>query len=188
MAKRKRGVVSVDTDGSIHGYFPSRAEAEILSGICHKDMGRALKNHYYTCKGYRWYYEEEYREGWFLYAEEHFAWIPSDTHKRAGSGFKKGHKLGNGYAQWSEEAKERKSEAVRRMCLMRKERGDYDAQGLKQRKPVICVTDGLKFDSIKSAGEHYGIPWHYISASLKRGGTTRNKKFEYDIPKTDNTW
>ena len=51
--KPLRPIVSVNIDGKIHGFFESRKQAEELNKICHKDMGRALKNHYYTCRGFK---------------------------------------------------------------------------------------------------------------------------------------
>lgn len=183
--KPKRPVVSVDTDGSIHGYFESRTEAEKLSGICHKDMGRALKNHYYSCRGFKWYYENEYREGWFRFGEEHFAWEPSVTHKRFGTGFKKGHTLGNGYQYWTEETRRKRSEASRRLCYLRKERGGYASMAKKLMKPVVCVTDGMVFESVKACAKHYGIPSNYISASIIRNGTTKGLKFRFNDLQTD---
>lgn len=177
--KPLRPIVSVNIDGSIHGFFESRTQAEELNKICHKDMGRALKNHYYTCRGFKWYYEDEYREGWFNYGEEYFAWQPSSTHKRRGSGFKQGHTLGNGYNYWSEESKQRKRESSRKVCLKRKETGSYAIMGLKLRKPIVCTTDGLQFDAIKTAASHYGIHPNYISLAIKRGGSTKGLRFKF---------
>lgn len=179
MAKPCRSIVSVNTNGSINGYFQSRTEAENLNGICHKDMGRALKNHYYSCKGLKWYYEDEYREGWFRYGEDYFRWTPSTTHKRNGSGFVKGHTLGNCVNKWSEESRRKLSERARALCLKRKETDSYILMGLKMRKPVKCITDGLEFDSIKSAAEHYGFPRHYISAAISRNGRTKGLRFKF---------
>ena len=63
MAGAKKGVVAVDTDGSIKWYFVSRSDAERFMKICHKHMGRALKDHSLHVRGYAMYYESEYREG-----------------------------------------------------------------------------------------------------------------------------
>lgn len=177
MAKPKRGVVAVDTDGSIKWYFESRSEAEKYTRSHHRDMGNALKNRYYTLKGYKWYYESDYRDGWMRYGEEYFSWEPSETHRRFGSGFLKGHKLGNGYERWSEEAKKRRSDIARMVCLKRKENNGYVESGKKLRKPVICITDSMTFESIKHAAQHYEIPANQISASITRNGTVRNLKF-----------
>jgi hypothetical protein len=178
MAGAKKGVVAVDTDGSIKWYFVSRADAERFMKICHKDMGRALKDHSLHVRGYAMYYESEYREGWFAYGEEHFAWQPDPNRLRFGSGFVKGHQANYIY-KMSEEGKKIKSETSRRTCLMRKERGDYAIQAEKLMKPVRCVTDGMEFKSVKHCGTHYGIPPNQISEAIRRKGTTRNLKFEY---------
>lgn len=176
---RKRGVVAVDTDGSIKWYFESRTEAEKYTKTCHKDMGRALRDHYYTCKGYKWYYEDVYRDGWMACGEEQFLWKPSTTHRRFGTGFLKGHTLGNGHQTWSAERRAKQSEAARKHCLMRKENGGYVLQGLKYRKPVRCVNDGMEFDAIKIAAAHYGIPPCQISSAIKRNGTAKSLKFVF---------
>lgn len=62
---RKRGIVAVDTDGSIKWYFETRTNAEKTLKVCHKSMGHALKDHSLHVRGYVWYYEEDYRNGWF---------------------------------------------------------------------------------------------------------------------------
>lgn len=175
---RKRGIVAVDTDGSIKWFFETRTNAEKALKVCHKSMGHALKDHSLHVRGYAWYYEEDYRNGWFEFGESHFAWTPDPNRERFVGGFVKGHKANLIY-RLSEQGRKIRSESARKSCLMRKERGDYIIQGENQMKPVRCVTDGLEFKSVKHCGIHYGIAPNYISASIIRNGTTRKLKFEY---------
>lgn len=57
--------------------------------------------------------------------------------------------------------------------------------GKKNAKPVICITDGIEFPSLKAASEYYDIPECTICDNLNgRSKLVRNKYvFEY-LPKT----
>ena len=47
----------------------------------------------------------------------------------------------------------------------------------KRRKPVVCITDGMEFPSIRHASEHYGISQSCISQCVNSIGSTHNLKF-----------
>ena len=53
---------------------------------------------------------------------------------------------------------------------------DYNMQ--KQKKRVICLSDGKVFDTIKAASRHYGIPDYNICRAIKNGWVTGGLKFE----------
>lgn len=176
---KKRGVVAVDTDGSIKGYFESRAEAERYTHTDHRTMGDALKDKNHTCKGFKWWYEDVYKSLWMIHGQSYFAWTISETHKRLGSGYKKGHKLGSLRYKWSEESKKRHSEKAKETCLNSWANGRFKEYAKRLRKPVKCVTDGMEFESLKSCASFYNIPANFISSAIKRHGTTYNKRFEF---------
>lgn len=174
----KRGVVAVDTDGSIKWYFETRTKAENALKVCHKSMGHALKDHSLHVRGYAWYYEEDYRNGWFEFGESHFAWQPDPNRERFVGGFVKGHKANLIY-KLTEKGRKVRSETARMVCMRRKENGSYAIQAEKRMKPVRCVDDGNVFKSVKHCGEYYGIPSHQISAAIIRNGKVRKMKFEF---------
>ena len=76
----------------------------------------------------------------------------------------------------STETKEKRKETMRKL----KDSGAYVQTNAGHRKPIVCITDQRTFESVKAAGEWYGISSSKISSVLKgRQKTTNNLAFEY---------
>ena len=76
---------------------------------------------------------------------------------------------------WSPELREKIAKAKR----IKKENG-YRQLNQGHRKPVICTTTSETFESVKAAGEHFGINPSCITAVLKgKYKTTHNLHFIY---------
>lgn len=77
--------------------------------------------------------------------------------------------------QWTPEIRAKIAEAKR----IKKENG-YRQLNQGHRKPVICTTTSETFESVKAAGEHFGIRPSCITSVLKkRQKTTHNLHFVY---------
>lgn len=84
--------------------------------------------------------------------------------------------------KWTPELREKIAEAKR----IKKENG-YRQLNQGHKKPVICTTTSETFESVKAAGEHFGISPTCITAVLKgKHKATHNLHFIYGERKTNN--
>lgn len=172
---KKRKVVAVNPDGSVAEVFEYIKDAVAKYGMDRHSITNSCKRGT-ICHGWKWFYEEDFREIYMNCELEKLKFTRDPNRDPITNHFVKGHKAGSGFQKLTEEQKKRKVEGVRAAMKRRKESGGYDESSKKSWKPVVCLTDGKEFPSIKHASEYYGIPTHYISAAIHRVGTVRGLK------------
>ena len=171
-----RTVVSVNPDGTVDCIFDSAEQASVKHGC-----NRATINRY--CKqgliglGRKWFYEDDFRQIYMNCELERLRFTLPDDYVHGRSYFRKGHTHGNGWERKSEESRQRQREQAREQAGRLNRSGANCKGAFKTWKPVVCLTDGTEYPSIRHAADHYGIPQNKIVQAIHRVGTTCGLKF-----------
>lgn len=171
-------VVSVNPDGTVDAVYNCAADAAKLYGITPGTVNRYCRTGVIGV-GKKWFYEEKFRKIYMNCELEKLRFTLPDDYVPKRKGFYKGHTKGNGWDKKSEESKRRSVEAGIRTAKMINKDGRNRLGVSKKRKPVVCITDGNEFPSIRHASDHYGIPKVHISSCIHRVGSTRGLKFRF---------
>lgn len=172
---KKKVVVSVNPDGSVERVFDFIKDAAAYYGCDRHSITNSCRRGS-VAHGFKWFYEEDFRQIYMSCEYEKLRWTPDPNRDRWKHHFKKGHKAGNGIESWNEERLEKARATMRNNCLQRKARGGYEESRKKLWKPVICLTDGKEFPSVKHAAEHYGLSPHAVSSAIHRVGSVHGLK------------
>ena len=171
-------VVSVNPDGTVDAVFNSAADAAKLYGVVTSTI-----NHYCRTEsvglGKKWFYEENFRKIYMACEWEKLHFTLPDDYVPKRKSFYKGHKKGNGWEKKSDESKRKQKEAAAQRAKMLNESGKNRLGALNNMKPVVCITDGNEFPSIRHAAEFYGIPRGSVRHCAHRVGVTHNLKFRF---------
>lgn len=169
---RKHKVVAVNPDGSVAEVFEFIKDAVRKYGMDRHSITNSCRRGS-ICHGWKWFYEEDFRRIYMNCEYERLRFTLDPNRDPVTYQLKKGHKLGNGYERKSEETRKKMSDVARKNCLRRAADGRYKESARKNYKPVVCLTDGMEFPSIKHAAVFYNIPPGAISSCIHRIGTTR---------------
>ena len=172
---RKHKVVAVNPNGSVAEVFEFIKDAVAKYGIDRHSITNSCKRGS-ICHGWKWFYEEDFRRIYMNCEYEKLRFTLDPNRDPVTYRLRKGHLLGNGSNKRSEEARRKMSEVARQNCLRRAANGGYKESAKKNWKPVVCLTDGREFPSVKHASEFYNIPPNVISACIHRIGKTRGLK------------
>lgn len=167
----KRPVLMIAQDGTIAREFESVAECMRVLGIKYSNSLAYAIKHNQLCAGHKLIYEDEFSP------LADYRWRPTAGRNKNGT-LAKGHKLGYlFYRRTSEECKQQKR--IRSKATSTKLAADSNSRWGKGGSliPILCVTTGKEYKSIKEAALSLGIPQYYISSAISRGGTTRGLKF-----------
>lgn len=171
-------VVSVNPDGTVDAVFNCAADAAKLYGITAGTINRYCRTGVIGV-GKKWFYEQRFREIYMSCEVEKLRFTLPDDYVPKGKIFYKGHTRGNGWDKRSEESKRRISENGKHRFKEVNESGKNRAGSLKRMKPIVCITDGNEFPSIRHAAEHYGISRSNVRYCAHQVGTTHNLKFRF---------
>lgn len=169
-------VVSVNPDGTVDAVFNGAADAAKLYGVTASTINRYCRTGVIGV-GKKWFYEEKFREIYMACEMEKLQFTLPDGYVPKRGCFYKGHTRGNGWEQRSEESKRKTREDARRRIKAINKEGRNRIGAQKKRLPVVCITDGKEFPSIRHASDYYGIPGSTIQTCIHRVGSTRGMKF-----------
>lgn len=172
---KKKVVVAVNPDGSMERVFDYIKDAAAYYGCDRHSISRSCLRGT-VAHGFKWFYEEDFRRIYMNCEFEKLKWTPDPDRDRWKYHLKKGHKAGNGFEKRSEENKHKAREGQRERNRKRHERGGYEETSRRNCKPVICLTDGKEFPSVKQAAEHYGLTQAAVSGAIHRVGSIRGLK------------
>ena len=172
--KRFSPIVAIDADGSMCGYFDGIVYAARKYHLTAGKISEACKTGriYY---GLKWMYDEEYRK----------LWLEGRTHELAfkrtkyNQPMKKGTTAFKPMSEWSEESRQRRKKKYSETAYRLVHDPNCRFGKVTSRKPVLCVTTGTEYPSIKAAALALGIPKNQISGALTRNGTVHGYKFKY---------
>ena len=173
-----RPVVAVKPDGSMGGYFESISAAVRLYGMDRHSISDSCRKGS-ICHGFRWMYDEEYREYWMNGQTHKLAYKLDPYRDRLTYHWLKGHKGGNSYAKLSEERKQQLRKARREDAVRLRKETLFGHPEITQIKAVRCITTGENFPSLTAAGKHYGIRPCRISESIATKRAYRELMFEF---------
>ena len=164
-----KAVVAVKPDGSMYGWFESLGQAERQKYTRSMILHAIEKNILY--KNIKWMYKEDY-DHYVIECNTHLLsyeipskGVPGKPNPR---NVKKMHITEKGLVSLRRNMA--KATASRKM--------EYN------KKPVICISDGFVFPSIKNASNHYGIKACNISNSIIRNTKSFGRRFAlYDKTK-----
>lgn len=172
---KKKVVVAVNPDGSVERVFDYVKDAAAYYGCDRHSISRSCRLGK-TAHGFKWFYEEDFRRIYMNCEFEKLKWTPDPNRDRWTNKFVKGHKAGNGFEKRSMESKQKTKDGQRERNLKRWERGGYEETSRRNCKPVICLTDGKEFPSVKQAAEYYGLPQASVSGAIHRVGSIHGLK------------
>lgn len=171
--KRTKDIVAVDADGSMCGYFERIVDAARKYNLTAGKISDACKTgHLYY--GLKWMYNDDY----------HKLWLEGRTHELAykrtkyTQPMKKGTSTFKPMSEWSEESRQKRKEQYRQTAYRLVHDPNCRFGKVIVRKPVLCVTTGKEYPSIKAAAVDLGIPKNQISGALSRNGTVHGYKFK----------
>ncbi len=171
---KKHAVVAVNPDGSVGGYFDSIKQAHDLYGMDRHSITDSCKVGS-ICRGFRWYYEEDFRE---IYLDKDKLKYTLDPDRdRITYHFKKGHHHGNGWKNRSEESRTKFREEMKKVAIKNLSHPRF-GKGRPQ-KAVKNITTGEIYSSIKECSTKTGIPYPSVIRSLKLGKPTNGFRFDY---------
>ena len=171
-------VVSVNSDGTVDAVFNCAADAAKLYDVTAGTINRYCRTGVIGV-GKKWFYEDKFREIYMSCELEKLRFtLPDDYVPKRGC-FYKGHTKGNGWNKRSEESKKKTKETFSRMVKALNEDGRNLLGIHKKMKPIVCITDGNEFPSIRHASDYYGIPRGSIRHCAHRVGITHNLKFRF---------
>lgn len=166
-----RAVLWMNYDGTVKHRFESVKEAMAYFEVCRKSVTAACYGKF-LCRGAKLVYEDEY-VGWADYSYRPTA--GRDIYGR----LLKGHHNNATNRKMSAETRARIAEARRDQC--KRMCADPDSKWGKggKLKAVECVDTGERFESLKAAGEHFGLNPANISGAIGRNGRIHGLKFRY---------
>jgi hypothetical protein len=82
-------------------------------------------------------------------------------------------------SEWSEESRQRRKKKYSETAYRLAHDPNCRFGKVIGRKPVICITNGTEYPSIKAAAIALGLPKNQISGALTRNGTVHGYKFKY---------
>lgn len=172
---KKKVVVAVNPDGSVERVFDYIKDAAAYYGCDRHSISRSCRLGK-TAHGFKWFYEEDFRRIYMNCELEKLQWTPDPNRDRWTYRFVKGHEAGNGFFKRSEQCKKKSIEDQRKRNHKRWEHGGYSESAKRLCKPVICLTDGKEFPSVKDAAEYYGLKRAAVSGAIHRVGTIHGLK------------
>lgn len=176
---RKVPVVAVNNSGGVAGYYSSIAEAARVNGFSESSIHHAIASGG-TSYRLKWMKEEDYRKIWEEGRTDELKYsykqMNSDRARRS----------------WSSASSKKRSERIANISKSRKklvsEHPEVMAEAIKAHKqPVMCVSTGECFDSIKAFADRYGLNRISVTVAIRNGhrtgGLIVNKitKEEYEI-------
>lgn len=175
----KRPVVVIRPDGSVARRFDGVAECTRWLGVSDRHSVTHACQGKHRCRGFLLMYEEDWSP------TGHYTFRPTRGRDIDGR-LLPGHGLSSYYAE-HRSAETRAAMAERARAQSKAMAADPASRWGKpwlRTKPVRCVTTGETFGSVKAAAARHGIPHHYISSAIRRGGTTHGLKFVRHIEST----
>lgn len=172
---KKKVVVAVNPDGRVERVFDYIKDAAAYYGCDRHSISRSCRKGI-TAHGFKWFYEEDFRRIYMNCELEKLQWTPDPNRDRWTYRFVKGHNAGNGFCRRSEQRKQKAIEDQRKRNHKRWEHGGYREPAKRLCKPVICLTDGKEFPSVKDAAEYYGLKLAAVSGAIHRVGTIHGLK------------
>ena len=169
-------VVSVNPDGTVDSVFNSAEDAGKFYGVAKETVNRYCRTGRIG-QGKKWFYEEDFREIYMSCELEKLQFTLPEDYAPKRKHFYKGHPWGNGWDKKSEKDKERYREISRMNAMTVNKSGRNRLGAYKKGFPVVCLTDGNEFTSIRQAARHYGIPECSVWCCVHRVGTTHKLKF-----------
>lgn len=161
---RKVPVVAINNSGGVAGYYSSIAEAARVNGFSESPIHHAITSGG-TSYRLKWMKEEDYRKIWeegrtdelkFSYRQ-----MKSERVRRG----------------WSSASSKKRSERNANISKSRKklvsDHPEVMAEAIKAHKqPVMCVSTGECFDSIKAFADRYGLNRISVTVAIRNGHRT----------------
>lgn len=169
-------VVAVNPDGTVDSVFDNARDAAKYYKIHVSSISKSCC-HNRVCMGKKWFYEKDFKRIYMNCETEKLKFTLPENYHPGRWFFYKGHNRGNGYEKLSEENKRKIRENAVKLAERLCKTGLNTKGAWKRRKPVVCITDGMEFPSIRHASEHYGISQSCISQCVNSIGSTHNLKF-----------
>lgn len=164
MMGRKVPVVAVNNSGGVAGYYSSIAEAARVNGFSESAIHHAIASGG-TSYRLRWMKEDDYRSIWEEGRTDELKYsyrqMNSDRVRRS----------------WSSASSSKRSERSANISISRKklvsEHPEVMAEAIKAHKqPVMCVSTGECFDSIKAFADRYGLNRISVTVAIRNGHRT----------------
>lgn len=176
-------VVAVNPDGTVAGYFDFIRDAAIKSGVSRHSISFSCRRGT-ACKGFRWYYEEDFRKIYEEQRMDELKFTPDPNHEIGTGHFRKGHKLNNGFHKWSKERQERRRQLSRENCLRLINNPDSNFGPHRKSPPGICkkviaLETGEVYYSVAECARKNGVGLSALFASLRRGTRCGGKKYMF---------
>lgn len=164
MMGRKVPVVAVNNSGGVAGYYSSIAEAARINGFSESSIHHAITSGG-TSYRLKWMKEEDYRSLW---EEGRTDELKYSYRQMKSERARKG---------WSSTSGKDRSERIAKISRSRKklvrERPEVMDKAVKaHRKPVMCVSTGECFDSIKAFADRYGLNRISVTVAIRNGHRT----------------
>lgn len=161
MMGRKVPVVALKNNGDVAGYYTSIAEAARINGFSETGIHHAITSGG-TSHRLKWMRESDYRKIWEERRTDELKYsykqIKSDRARRS----------------WSNASAEKRARRASNISKSRrklvKERPEVMLEAIKaHRQPVLCVSTGECFESIKSFSDTYGLNRVSTTGAIRNG-------------------
>ena len=158
---RKVPVVAVNNNGGVAGYYSSIAEAARINGFSETAIHHAITSGG-TSHRLKWMKEEDYRKVW---QEGRTDELKYSYRQMKSDRIRKG---------WNGVSEKRRSERVAnirrsKQRLVREHPEVMDNAVKAHRQPVMCVSTGECFDSIKAFADKYGLNRISVTGAIRNG-------------------
>lgn len=161
-------IVAINTDGSVAGYYDCIKQFGDMHHVDVSHLGDAIKKNRFFF-GYKWMKESDYREK-YMRGEDMSYKLPEIYYARGGIRKGMGRKF---YESLSKETRSRIIEASRKSATERNRKGQIGYPP----KPVICITTGERFESVRQCAKHYGIKPATVYSEIINNH--QNKRYGY---------
>lgn len=170
MSNVKKPVVALHPSGKVAGWFDSINEAAIYIGIGNKwNIKKSCRSHKHTCKGFMWWFKDEYEDVLFSGQEEILKWEMSPFWNiHGGYNNKKGRNVSNNLRGLFSEIMKRKWRE-----------GIYNNEHLHKPHPLICNETGEVIESMKVLSEITGLTYRTIRQRIVRGKEINGYTYRY---------
>lgn len=164
MVGKKVPVVAVSNSGGVAGYYESIAEAARINGFSESSIHHAITSGG-TSYRLKWMREEDYRSLW---EEGRTEELKYSYRQMESERIRKG---------WSSVSGKKRAERAANISRSRRklvrEHPEVMEKALKaHRQPVMCVSTGECFDSVKAFADAYGLNRISVSVALRKGHRT----------------
>lgn len=166
-----RPVVVINYDGTVLKRFPSVKATQEYFGRKDRHSVIYACTRGTLCGGYRMMYEEDY----VPWADYHYA-KPRFYDSRGW--LMKGHNYNSWKMKLTPEGREKQRATARRTARRMVDDPNCRFGKVNHNKPIVCVSTGERFPSIKDCAIKLGIAPNQISAAITRRGTTHGYTFQ----------